>query len=376
MQLGASPWIRSLVASTLLLAAASACCESTRTATASAASFPTHGKRNKVRPRKGDARVGTNDQFVDFALLGTPAREATPHERRTLAVFTKVEDGDIPVEIDSDDVLVVQAPTLERAVQTRRPEVAKKCSGRPLCDGELSMFREQPVAAACSAVALGPRIIATASHCYTDFIEKAAEAFFVMDYRAGATPDQHGIVELRVPQERWFRAKYLDHGRPGEGEWALLCAEERALPFDVVEFANPTKEPEPGDVRLYAFPSRLPLTRSGNWTAVRRHSDVEYRGFFARLEGSSGGPAFVGETLFGVLSGSFGSERHWREDGAGRCCRTTRCENPGDPYSPWRRCAYARIVPAQAFAAKVARYRETCEERAKSEASVRRSEQL
>lgn len=160
-----------------------------------------------------------------------------------------------------------------------------------LCEDE--PYRDQPVAAWCTAFLVGPGLVATAGHCLRNESE-CSEVAFVFGYHML----DENTPRLRIPREDvYFCSGIVDRLDEGDVDWALLRL-DREVPDRVPMTLRREGELREGqELFVPGHPRGLPLKVAGG---AQVRSTAPVGSFVANLDtysGNSGSPVINLDTL-------------------------------------------------------------------------------
>lgn len=171
-------------------------------------------------------------------------------------------------------------------------------AGLPACEDE--PFREQPTAAYCTGFVVGPDLIATAGHCFSEY--DLPYARFVFGFRMeDATTPRTTFEETEV----YTGVEVVAHQLEGDFDYSVIRVDRtiEAPGARILRLRSGGTIPVGTRVGVIGHPAGLPAKIAfGETTQVRESSKVGY--FVANLDtfgGNSGSPVFNADT--GVVEG-------------------------------------------------------------------------
>jgi hypothetical protein len=170
--------------------------------------------------------------------------------------------------------------------------------GLPACEDE--PFREQPVAAYCTGFMVGPDLIATAGHCFSEY--DLPYARFVFGFRMeDATTPRTTIDETEV----YTGIEVVAHQLQGDFDYSIIRVDRtiEAPGAQILRLRSGGTIPVGTRVGVIGHPAGLPAKIAfGDTAQVRESSKAGY--FVANLDtfgGNSGSPVFNADT--GLVEG-------------------------------------------------------------------------
>jgi V8-like Glu-specific endopeptidase len=208
-----------------------------------------------------------------------------------------------------------------------------------LCQEE--KFRDEPAAAFCSGVLVGPQLIATADHCLDEEPDVTKIRFLF-----GFKMNGENSPQITFSQDEVYAGKLVisDRNNPIGADWALIELDRPVTgdhPPKTVRRSG--KIPDGEAVYAIGYPNGLPVKVSGG-AVVRDNKQLEI--FVSNLDaytGSSGSPVFNSSHIVeGILSRG---ERDFVE--VQQCNRSLVCPNTGCRGEDCTRVTeFAKLIPS------------------------------
>jgi hypothetical protein len=208
-----------------------------------------------------------------------------------------------------------------------------------LCKEE--QFWEEPVAAFCSGVLVGPQLVATADHCL-DEVPDVAQIRFVFGFKMNSKDAPQTVFS----RDDVYAGKQIvsDRNNPIGADWALVELDRPVAGDHPPKSVRRTgKIPDGEAVYAVGYPNGLPVKISGG-AVVRDNGQLEV--FVSNLDaytGSSGSPVFNSAHIVeGILCRG---ERDFIE--VEKCNRSLVCPNTGCRGEDCTRVTeFAKLIPS------------------------------
>ena len=208
-----------------------------------------------------------------------------------------------------------------------------------LCNEE--QFWDEPVAAFCSGVLVGPQLIATADHCLDEETD-VRRIRFIFGFKMKSKNSSQTVFA----RDDVYSGKQVisDRNNPIGADWALIELDRPVAGDHPVKTVRRTgKIPDGESVYAIGYPNGLPLKISGG-AVVRDNSQTEI--FVSNVDsytGSSGSPVFnSAHVVEGILCRG---ERDFIE--VQKCNRSVVCPNTGCRGEDCTRTTeFAKLIPS------------------------------